>query len=221
MGRPLDAGPYPYLWLDALTQKRQVRPAGSSTSAWWWRRRSMARASGKSSLGWTWVPVEDGALPPCTSAASLLWTSDKLAVRPKEMGRRAYRVRSCVVSVVLDAHQVSRRPRRHRRQSSWVGGASSPGNGLSAPTCHDRGPTCSLGWPQAKRRPSQWVASPMVDRRCAPVYQQPCGDPCPDEGTWPAAMRLGDKGDRSTPEPVPSCGWLSRRTYYDGLWSPL
>ena len=21
MGRPLDAGPYPYLWLDALTQK--------------------------------------------------------------------------------------------------------------------------------------------------------------------------------------------------------
>ena len=26
MGRPLDAGPYPYLWLDALTQK--VREAG-------------------------------------------------------------------------------------------------------------------------------------------------------------------------------------------------
>ena len=26
MGRPLDGGPYPYLWLDALTQK--VREAG-------------------------------------------------------------------------------------------------------------------------------------------------------------------------------------------------
>ena len=30
---------------------------GWSTSAWWWRRRSMARASGRS-LGWTWVPVK-------------------------------------------------------------------------------------------------------------------------------------------------------------------
>ena len=30
---------------------------GWSTSAWWWQRRSMARASGRS-LGWTWVPVK-------------------------------------------------------------------------------------------------------------------------------------------------------------------
>ena len=56
--RPLDGGPYPYLWLDALTQK--VREDGRIvTSAWWLRRRSMAMASGRSS-GWTWVS-EDGA----------------------------------------------------------------------------------------------------------------------------------------------------------------
>ena len=56
LGRPLDGGPYPYLWLDALTQK--VREDGRIVnSAWWWRRRSMARASGRS-LGWTWVPVK-------------------------------------------------------------------------------------------------------------------------------------------------------------------
>ena len=30
---------------------------GWSTSAWWWQRRSRARASGRS-LGWTWVPVK-------------------------------------------------------------------------------------------------------------------------------------------------------------------
>ena len=55
MGRPLGGG-HPYLWLDALTQKVR-EDAGSSTSAWWWRRPSMARASGRSS-GWTWVPVK-------------------------------------------------------------------------------------------------------------------------------------------------------------------
>ena len=26
LGRPLDGGPYPYLWLDALTQKARGRP---------------------------------------------------------------------------------------------------------------------------------------------------------------------------------------------------
>ena len=51
MGRPLDAGPYPYLWLDALTQK--VREAGRIVNV----SVVVARASGKS-LGWTWVPVK-------------------------------------------------------------------------------------------------------------------------------------------------------------------
>ena len=80
MGRPLDAGPYPYLWLDALTQKVR-EAAGSSTSAWWWRRRSMARAIGKS-LGWTWVPVKTAPsgwpsyarCPPGASAGSSWWS---------------------------------------------------------------------------------------------------------------------------------------------------
>ena len=58
MGRPLDAGPYPYLWLDALTQ-RSGRPAGSSTSAWWWRRRSMARD--REIIGMDVGTSEDGA----------------------------------------------------------------------------------------------------------------------------------------------------------------
>ena len=56
LGRPLDGGPYPYLWLDALTQK--VREAGRIVNvSVVVRRPSMARASGRSS-GWTWVRVK-------------------------------------------------------------------------------------------------------------------------------------------------------------------
>ena len=78
LGRPLDGGPYPYLWLDALTQKVLGRTAGSSTSAWWWRRRSMARASGRSS-GWTWVPVKTApsgwpSYARCPPGASVGWS---------------------------------------------------------------------------------------------------------------------------------------------------
>ena len=76
MGRPLDGGPYPYLWLDALT-RRSGRPAGSSTSASWWRRRSMARASGEI-IGMDVGTSEDGAfwLPSyarCPPGASAGW----------------------------------------------------------------------------------------------------------------------------------------------------
>ena len=80
LGRPLDGGSYPYLWLDALTQKVRERPVGSATSAWWWRRRSMARASGRSS-GWTWVRVKTAPSgwpsyarwPPGASAGWIWW----------------------------------------------------------------------------------------------------------------------------------------------------
>ena len=55
LGRPLDGGPYPYVWLDGLTQK--VRGAvASSTSAWWWRRGSMPKGSVRSWV-WTWAPA--------------------------------------------------------------------------------------------------------------------------------------------------------------------
>ena len=89
LGRPLGGGPYPYLWLDALTQKVRddgrivnvsvvVTTAGSSTSAWWWRRRSMARASGRSS-GWTWVRVKTApsgwpSYARCPPGASAGWS---------------------------------------------------------------------------------------------------------------------------------------------------
>ena len=48
LGRPLDGGPYPYVWLDGLTQKRFGRAVASSTSAWWWRRGSMLTGSVRS-----------------------------------------------------------------------------------------------------------------------------------------------------------------------------
>ena len=88
MGRPLDGGPYPYLWLDALTQKVR-EAAGSSTSAWWWRRRSMARASGRSS-GWTWVPVKTApsgwpSYARCPPGASVGW---ELVVSDAHQGLR-------------------------------------------------------------------------------------------------------------------------------------
>ena len=51
LGRPLDGGPYPYLWLDALTQK--VREDGRIVNV----SVVVATASGRSS-GWTWVPVK-------------------------------------------------------------------------------------------------------------------------------------------------------------------
>ena len=51
LGRPLDGGPYPYLWLDALTQK--VREDGRIVNV----SVVVARASGRSS-GWTWVRVK-------------------------------------------------------------------------------------------------------------------------------------------------------------------
>ena len=72
MGRPLDAGPYPYLWLDALTQK--VREAGRIVNV----SVVVARASGKS-LGWTWVPVKTApsgwpSYARCPPGASAGWS---------------------------------------------------------------------------------------------------------------------------------------------------
>ena len=55
LGRPLDGGPYPYVWLDGLTQ-RFGRAVASSTSAWWWRRGSMPKGSVRSWV-WTWAPA--------------------------------------------------------------------------------------------------------------------------------------------------------------------
>ena len=55
LGRPLDGGPYPYVWLDGLT-RRFGRAAASSTSAWWWRRGSMPKGSVRS-WAWTWAPA--------------------------------------------------------------------------------------------------------------------------------------------------------------------
>ena len=72
MGRPLDAGPYPYLLLDALTQK--VREAGRIVNV----SVVVATASGKS-LGWTWVPVKTApsgwpSYARCPPAASAGWS---------------------------------------------------------------------------------------------------------------------------------------------------
>ena len=55
LGRPLDGGPYPYVWLDGLT-RRFGRAVASSTSAWWWRRGSMPKGSVRSWV-WTWAPA--------------------------------------------------------------------------------------------------------------------------------------------------------------------
>ena len=80
MGRPLDGGPYPYLWLDALTQK--VREDGRIVNV------SVVVAtaingegSGRSS-GWTWVRVKTAPsgwpsyarCPPGASAGSIWWS---------------------------------------------------------------------------------------------------------------------------------------------------
>ena len=60
LGRPLDGGPYPYVWLDALTQKVRARRSGkvdeSSTSAWWWPPVSTPKVSERS-WAWTWEPA--------------------------------------------------------------------------------------------------------------------------------------------------------------------
>ena len=53
LGRPLDGGPYPYVWLDGL--RRFGRAVASSTSAWWWRRGSMPK--GARFWVWTWAPA--------------------------------------------------------------------------------------------------------------------------------------------------------------------
>ena len=79
MGRPLGGGPYPYLWLDALTQK--VREAGRIVNV------SVVVATavngeGRKSLGWTWVPVKTAPsgwpsyarCPPGASAGSSWWS---------------------------------------------------------------------------------------------------------------------------------------------------
>ena len=57
LGRPLDGGPYPYLWLDGLTQEgqrgrqdRQRQRGGGNGGQW--------RGQAGRSLGWTWVPAK-------------------------------------------------------------------------------------------------------------------------------------------------------------------
>ena len=55
LDRPLDGGPYPYVWRDGLTQKVREGVA-SSTSAWWWRRGSMPKGSVRFWV-WTWAPA--------------------------------------------------------------------------------------------------------------------------------------------------------------------
>ena len=70
----LDGGPYPYLWLDALTLKVREAVQDRQRQAWWWRRRSMARASGTSS-GWTWVPAFQTAPVPAGQTTTLARSS--------------------------------------------------------------------------------------------------------------------------------------------------
>ena len=122
MGRPLDGGPYPYLWLDALTQK--VREAGRivnvsvvvATAV-------MARASGRSS-GWTWVRVKTAPsgwpsyarCPPGASAGWNWWY--RTLIRDSERHRRSLR-RSQLATVPhpLHDHLLTRVP---RRAQPWV-----------------------------------------------------------------------------------------------------
>jgi hypothetical protein len=55
--RPLDAGPYTFLWLDALTRK--VRESGRTVIAPWSRSGSPPTDNARSSA-WTWSPVRTG-----------------------------------------------------------------------------------------------------------------------------------------------------------------
>ena len=56
LGRPLDGGPYPYVWLGRPDPEGSGGPVASSTSAWWWRRGSMPTGSVRSWV-WTWAPA--------------------------------------------------------------------------------------------------------------------------------------------------------------------
>ena len=72
MVRPLYGGPYPYLWLDALTQKVGEDGWTVSVSV------VVARASGRS-LGWMWVPVKTAlsdwpSYARCPPGASVGWS---------------------------------------------------------------------------------------------------------------------------------------------------
>lgn len=55
LSRPLAGGPYPYIWLDALTQNPGMADA-SSMSAWWWPPASTHKVIRKC-WAWTWAPV--------------------------------------------------------------------------------------------------------------------------------------------------------------------
>ena len=56
LGRPLDGGPYPYLWLDALTQ-----PGASAGWSWWYR--TLIRDSAAPSPQSSAEPAGNGAAP--------------------------------------------------------------------------------------------------------------------------------------------------------------
>ena len=56
LGRPLDAGPYPYLWLDALTQK--VREDGRIVNVSVVVATAVNGKGKREIIGWTWVPVK-------------------------------------------------------------------------------------------------------------------------------------------------------------------
>ena len=76
MGRPLDAEPYPYLWLDALTQKE----AGPRDSTSPWSVATAVNGEGKrGSSGWTWVRVKTApsgwpSCARCPPGASAGWS---------------------------------------------------------------------------------------------------------------------------------------------------
>ena len=77
LGRPLDGGPYPYLWLDALTQK--VREDGRIVNVSVVVATAVNGEGKREIIGWTWVPVKTApsgwpSYARCPPGASVGWS---------------------------------------------------------------------------------------------------------------------------------------------------
>ena len=165
-------GVYPYLWLDALTQKvREDRKRQRGGG----RRRSMARASG-SSLGWTWGMSEDGAVFLwCVRA----WVLPRTPV-PAALGRTAVRQ---LADAVARARRGTTRPSpsitglRSLRRRPGSGGWQSAGRrwqleGIGREYRTVRRPSAVLPFHRGDP-PNPLTTSQPIGNRCVPRATRP------------------------------------------------
>ena len=159
MGRPLGGGPYPYLWLDALTQK--VREAGRIVNVSVVVATAVNGEGNREIIGMDVGTSEDGAF----------WLAFLRSLSARGLGG--------VELVVSDAHQGLR------------GAIAAVFGGASWQRCRTHFMTNLLT--RVPRRAQPWGSHHSAHHLPATLPR------------WRYTPQL-DRGDRSTPEPVPSGG---------------